>query len=36
MRAILGKILKSEFWLFAIWIMGMSSYGVYVIIANGL
>jgi hypothetical protein len=34
MRAILSKIQKNEFWLFAIWIIGMSSYGVYVIITN--
>ena len=35
MRAALSKIRKNEFWLFAIWIIGMSAYGVYVIITNG-
>jgi hypothetical protein len=32
----LSKIRKNEFCLFAVWIIGMSSYGVYVIITNGL
>ena len=34
MRAILSKILKNEFWIFATWIIGMSAYGIYVIITN--
>jgi hypothetical protein len=36
MRAIFSKILKIEVWIFAIWIISMSSYGVYVITTNGL
>ncbi len=36
MRAIFRKILKNEFWVFAIWIIGMFAYGVYVIITNGV
>jgi hypothetical protein len=35
MRAICSKINKIEIWLFAIWIIGMSAYGVYIIITNG-
>jgi len=35
MRVIFGKILKNESWIFAIWIIGMFTYGVYVIITNG-
>jgi len=35
MRVIFGKILKNEALMFAICIIGMSAYGVYVIITNG-
>jgi hypothetical protein len=35
MYAIFKKIIKNEFWVFAIWILGMSAYGVYVVITNG-
>jgi hypothetical protein len=35
MRAIISKIRKNGSWFFAIWIIGMSAYGVYVIITNG-
>ena len=35
MRVIFRKIQKNGSWIFAIWIMGMFTYGVYVIIANG-
>jgi hypothetical protein len=35
MRAILRKILKRQFWIFEIWIIDMSAYGIYVIITNG-
>jgi hypothetical protein len=34
MRAIFSKIQKYESWFFAIWIIGMSTYGVYVLVTN--
>jgi hypothetical protein len=35
MRAIFRTIIKNEFWIFAMWVIGMSAYGVYVIATNG-